>query len=662
MASPTQSAQLAIVNQAYQIAYGMTPQSSSIQNYWLQQLTQTPMDAATFAATIRKSQAVYLAGSQIQIASQLPNGSGGWTAPQVHYAAVVVLPPANGTGPGTVLLPNGKTLTTHTFVLPSGGTMSDYQSRMSFATSYTCPLTLDVSQSSTGGIQEAICYAAAYGWDLFVYGAGVFSSNPKGTYALSTPLFFPSLELRTIRFMNVDLEFGPQITDSAVLFDSTMMVDVELTGTINAPHATSGVTFSPYWPFALDGCPNPAVGLPNGAGAGGGGARFEFETINAKQYGINFVPLAPGSLDSGGAFYAGNGTAPGYGNESNCLYCFLESSGEVAQSHLNDTSVSLDVLNPTGVVIVPPTQTNPQATAILPDGEILNTSQTTTMGLQEALNFATASNKDIAVYGWGVQNLNTLCHGSAGPTTPQFGFYGNVGSPAIVPPAFSTRPGGSTLRLYSVTTGNNNGYYLQVSAADHFELELVGQTSSPSTVFYLQSTDGPIQNSLFKIGSAVSSGPPYVAQANSLGTNAVDFDLESDGYPIQNNVFLLRELGYIEYGFVAYSNQGQAITNNYFRASDIHDFSMGGAWFRGTAITNNRFDLFVQADIAASFSIDMGGSGNYVYEATSGLNLTLTDGAPNINTLMNESADTATQFITNRTPYIFENFPAPYGF
>jgi hypothetical protein len=253
---------------------------------------------------------------------------------------------------------------------------------------------------------------------------------------------------------------------------------------------------------------------------------------------------------------------------------------------------------------------------VLPDGEILDTSSTTTQGIQEAVNFAANIGADVAVYGWGLQNLNILCNGSdAAATYPGFGFYLGMTAAIDLPDAFTSR-GNATMRIYNATAGNARGYGFKISSASHFEFELTGQYSATATTFYLRSKTGPVENSVFKVGTLLP-GSPAVAKPSSMGTQAVIWDIEADGYPIVSNFFMGRELNGANidpYTWVIHSASGQPITNNYFRSPHVHGPTVGGVWLGDSAIQSNRFDVNVTPDTPMNqYGIQAGGSDNYVF-------------------------------------------------
>src|SRR3954447_21701738 len=63
---------------------------------------------------------------------------------------------------------------------------------------------LNISGSQTQGLQEALNYSAAEGWDMFVL---------PGTYTLNTHLDVAALQDRAFRLEDVTLNFSPSVTD-----------------------------------------------------------------------------------------------------------------------------------------------------------------------------------------------------------------------------------------------------------------------------------------------------------------------------------------------------------------------------------------------------------------------------------------------------------------
>jgi hypothetical protein len=469
------------------------------------------------------------------------------------FAAVVVLPPQPGSSNGIVVLPDRTTL--------------------------------DVSASQTAGLQEAINYAADYGWDLFVYGAGNYS--PGGTYQLSAPLIFPPLQGKTLRFTNVNLEFGAQVTDAAFVFDSCMMVDLLLTGQINAPSASYGVRINPQSLFPLDGLLGHGRGITD--------SRFSFARINARSAGIFY--------NGGGAssFYAGEGSASTHAGS--CDRCVFETPGEARKFSLHNTSGSLDVLNPTGVVVFPPQgPIGGPGVVALPNGSTLDTTGTQTASIQEAINYAAKNNLDLMVYGRGLQN-KFITSQNGNVTYPSNGFY-QINSGLVIP----SMPG-RTIRMYNVTLnyGITAGSALVFKPVDDFEFELTGQivaSGNEMTGATFSAQGGSFQNNVFSLGSIVAGW--------------VDVSVQTEDASISNNVFLIREALGAQFGLMLRSNQGAPIEGNYFRGPHVHGLVAGAVDFQApnsqTTVLHNRFDLMTYRDTFPNgFGIGVGGTGNTVY-------------------------------------------------
>ena len=116
---------------------------------------------------------------------------------------------------------------------------------------------LNVSASTTSGLQEAINVACTgigtIGYDLTVYG-GDESTGGAVVYNCTTPLAFPSMQGKKIRFGATTINFTSAIGSNAALtFDSCMMVDVEMAGTQIVNNGTGHtVLFEPTVNVPLD--------------------------------------------------------------------------------------------------------------------------------------------------------------------------------------------------------------------------------------------------------------------------------------------------------------------------------------------------------------------------------------------------------------------------
>lgn len=502
----------------------------------------------------------YIPGTQILIGTPITSGLRSGRC-RLHYAAVVVIPPSSGTGNGTVLLPDGSLL--------------------------------NVSGSATAGLQEALNYAANWGWDLFVYGAGKYSSS--GNYNLHAPLVFPPLQGKTAHFLNVNLDFGPSVTNAAFIFESSMMVEVELTGRIYAPFANSAVRFSPRSPVPLDGLILGIHGIVD--------SRFQFQETVAKNYGFYFDPSGAASVTNSSFGIGQTSNTWGF-NVGSCARCIFENSAEVTKSRRNDTTLTLDILHPTGVAVLPPQGSLGQiGTVILPDGKELNVSASVTSGVREAIEYAFPRGLDVVIYGRGLQQSQISTAGGR-VTYPTNGFY-QINSTINIP---SSK--GRTLRIYNATlnAGLINGPILQVNPSEGLEFELTGQIVAPptsqSTTVRLISQGGPIKNNLFKLGSLVGGN--------------IALSIESADHPISDNILMLRELISGKYGLMIRSQQDQPIQSNIIRAAHLHGFFIGGADFQApnsaTTVLNNRFDLLITSDgINSQFGAGIGGRGNTIF-------------------------------------------------
>jgi len=118
---------------------------------------------------------------------------------------------------------------------------------------------LDVSSSTTSGLQEAVDYACGDGtagsgdFDLHIVG-GEASTGGAIVYNLSTTLAFPAMQGKKITSGAVTLNFTSGIsTNPCVTFDSCMMVDVRLQGCQIVNGGTgNALRFDPTNPCPLD--------------------------------------------------------------------------------------------------------------------------------------------------------------------------------------------------------------------------------------------------------------------------------------------------------------------------------------------------------------------------------------------------------------------------
>lgn len=185
---------------------------------------------------------------------------------------------------------------------------------------------LDVSSSTTNGLQEAVDYACGDGtatsgnYDLQVWGREDNSTGGAETFNLTTPLQFPAMQGKKIRFNAVTLNFTPALGSTpCMVFDSCMMVDFEMAGS-QVVATTTGplLVFDPQNPVPVD----------------------AIESIIASR----FVFTAVAQL----------GAISGDANAVvlfNCDYPILNSTfifAEINDAPANTTSVDVTVADPTG--------------------------------------------------------------------------------------------------------------------------------------------------------------------------------------------------------------------------------------------------------------------------------------------------------------------------
>jgi hypothetical protein len=113
---------------------------------------------------------------------------------------------------------------------------------------------VDISASTTDGLQEAISEACINGWDLYVAGGGVTSAGVyQSAITCTTGIVFPPMQTRNIVIGSVSIEFSAAVTGDAVLIDSSMMVNVQWGGQIVYQGNTTPMRFKTVNNVPLDG-------------------------------------------------------------------------------------------------------------------------------------------------------------------------------------------------------------------------------------------------------------------------------------------------------------------------------------------------------------------------------------------------------------------------
>ncbi len=255
---------------------------------------------------------------------------------------------------------------------------------------------LDISNSQTTGLQEAVDYAFREGYDLFVYGSP-FLGQP-GVFDLRRPLNLPFIQTKTIRFFQTHLRFSNEVTDYAISINSSMVVDILMTGLIDAPFANTGILFRGTKPLPLDGPIFGAIGITS--------SRFHFDSIIAKGPKVTFDTTAigpagqPSSINANAIYFAG--TQPSeikYNGHHFSKDNIFDSAGSA-----RGYNIYIDVFDTNRVNVLPPdTSLGIPVRVFTPHG-LVNTANSRTTGLQEAINTAIRYNWDLVVYGIGFSN------------------------------------------------------------------------------------------------------------------------------------------------------------------------------------------------------------------------------------------------------------------
>lgn len=115
---------------------------------------------------------------------------------------------------------------------------------------------LDVTGTTTEGLQEAIDYACEEGYDLHVHGGGIKPGSPATDVAVidcSTGIVFPPMQNKVIKIGACTVNFTNAVTGTGVFFDSCMMVDVDWAGQIVYTGNGDAVLMKPTSPVPYDG-------------------------------------------------------------------------------------------------------------------------------------------------------------------------------------------------------------------------------------------------------------------------------------------------------------------------------------------------------------------------------------------------------------------------
>ena len=426
---------------------------------------------------------------------------------------------------------------------------------------------LDISGSQTHGLQEAFNYSAAEGWDVFVL---------PGTYTLNAHLDVEELQGRAFRLENVILNFGPAVTDYGIRFDSTMITDWYWQGgALNAPAAAQGVLFEPRTPHPLDGQVYGTVGVVD--------SRFDFGVdIFAASYDVT-MRTTSGPINDALFYFKDNSrsTINYVGGGFSPTNLFSEGrTDDPIPFDLFSTDGRVTVLPPAGEIHIP--GPNTIAKVFTPDGKRLNTSGTTTSGLQEAFAYAAANNLDVLIFGRGVRNADPFS---------QFGYF-SVNDPLTIG-ALQDR----VYEIYSVTFNytKTTGTPLTLSDLVGSRFELTGQVVSVLTsgagVVIKPITTGVI-NSDIRIQHVVGKRAAFV-------TNVV---IDPSQQTIENSEFHFQEMNAAYFGITVANPSGSTyFRNNFIRSQHIHAYQhiglqLGQSENNSSNIYGNRLQIRTSTD------------------------------------------------------------------
>jgi hypothetical protein len=395
---------------------------------------------------------------------------------------------------------------------------------------------LDISGSQTEGLQEAFNYAANEGWGLFVL---------PGSYSLNAHLDIAPLEGHTFRLKDVTLNFSPSVTDYGIRFDSTMIVDWYWSGgALNAPGAASGVLYQPRSPHPLDGLVYGTSGIVD--------SRYDFSIpIAAASYGVTMQTTAAPVNDAlfhfngigrNNVHYVGSGFSPTnfYGDGR------------------TDDPIPFDLFSTAGrVTVIPPvneiTQGGPGSIGKVygPDGKLIDTTNSSTSGLQEAFNYAAANNLDVVVFGRGVRNVAPYS---------QFGLY-SLNAPLTVG-SLNDRTYelyGGTLN-YDLSTGNALTLGDVVNSRFEFTGQIVAVLTNGAGALIKPQSAGVI-NSQIRIQH-------IVGQKVQFATNAV---IDPSMANIENSQFYLHEMNASYFGITVVNPSASTFfQDNFILSLHIH--------------------------------------------------------------------------------------------
>lgn len=113
---------------------------------------------------------------------------------------------------------------------------------------------LNLSGSTTSGLQEAIAYAYANGLNLRVLG-GMATGSPEADYGIincASSITWPPLRGCVIDLQGVIIAFSAAVTGDGMTFDSMQEVDFRLVGEVTYQGTGDAISFSPHTALPVD--------------------------------------------------------------------------------------------------------------------------------------------------------------------------------------------------------------------------------------------------------------------------------------------------------------------------------------------------------------------------------------------------------------------------
>jgi len=130
---------------------------------------------------------------------------------------------------------------------------------------------IDITASTTCGLQEAINEAVNNAYGLKIHGRGINSANPpyaqKAMITCSTPIYVPVIHNQRWEIGPCTIAFTADVQSDGLVFDSCMQFECEFHGEIYYQGVNAAVLLLPRTPLNLD----PDTGIKN--------SRFFFKTI-----------------------------------------------------------------------------------------------------------------------------------------------------------------------------------------------------------------------------------------------------------------------------------------------------------------------------------------------------------------------------------------------